>query len=77
MRSVPQQQFRKPPNQPIVNTRRYNTGVQKKIFWVLVLVLGLIADVTLPLIWGFVATIPIIFVSWWIVYRSNWFGDWL
>ena len=53
------------------------TGVQNKIFWMLVIVLGLIADITLPLIWGFVATIPIILVSWWIVYRSNWFGDWL
>ncbi len=51
--------------------------MQNKIFWLLVIVLGLIADVILPLIWGFVATIPIIFVSWWIVYRSNWFGDWL
>ena len=51
--------------------------MQNKIFWMLVIVLGLIADITLPLIWGFVATIPIILVSWWIVYRSNWFGDWL
>jgi len=48
-------------------------NVQNKIFWALVIVLGLIADFTLPLIWGFIATIPIIFVSWWVVYRSGWF----
>jgi hypothetical protein len=48
-------------------------SVQNKIFWALVIFLGLIADFTLPLLWGFVATIPIIFISWWIVYRSDWF----
>ncbi len=47
--------------------------MQKKIFWMLVTVLSLIADVSLPLVWGLVATIPIFVVSWWIVYRSDWF----
>jgi len=47
--------------------------VQNKIFWTLVLVLGLIADFALPLIWGLIATIPIVFISWWIVYRTDWF----
>ena len=47
--------------------------MQQKIFWTLVLVLSLFADFVLPLIWGLVATIPIIFVSWWIVYRTDWF----
>jgi len=46
--------------------------VQKKVFWMLVLVLGTLADIVLPLLWGLVATIPIVFLSWWIVYRSNW-----
>ena len=53
--------------------RRYNRAVQKKIFWLLVVVLGLIADFALPLIWGMVATVPIILISWWIVYRTDWF----
>jgi hypothetical protein len=48
-------------------------AVQKKIFWTLVMVLGLIADFALPLIWGLVATVPIMLFSWWVVYRSNWF----
>jgi len=47
--------------------------MQNKIFWTLVLVLSLVADFVLPLMWGLVATIPIILVSWWIVYRSDWF----
>jgi len=36
-------------------------------------ILGLIADVSLPLLWGIAATIPILFLSWWIAYRSGWF----
>lgn len=47
--------------------------MQKKIFWILVTIFSLLADWALPLIWGFVAMIPIIFVSWWIVYRTDWF----
>ena len=47
--------------------------MQNRIFWILVIVLGLIADIVLPLMWGLVATIPIVIVSWWIVYRSDWF----
>jgi len=47
--------------------------MQNKIFWTLVLVLSLLADFVLPIMWGLVATIPIVFVSWWIVYRSDWF----
>jgi hypothetical protein len=47
--------------------------VQRKIFWAIFIVLGLIADFSLPLIWGIIATIPILFVSWWIAYRSEWF----
>jgi hypothetical protein len=47
--------------------------VQNKIFWTLILVLSLLADIVLPLMWGLVATIPIVFVSWWVVYKSGWF----
>ncbi|MGZ4815921.1 MAG: hypothetical protein ACXVZV_10960 [Terriglobales bacterium] len=47
--------------------------MQKKIFWTLVLVLSLVADFALPIMWGLVATIPIVFISWWITYRSDWF----
>jgi uncharacterized membrane protein len=47
--------------------------MQKKIFWTLVLVLSLIADVALPIFWGLLATIPIVLVAWWVTYRSDWF----
>jgi len=51
----------------------YNERVEKKIFWIVFMVLGLVADIILPLWWGLVATIPIAFVSWWVAYRSEWF----
>ena len=45
---------------------------EKKIFWAIFIGLSLIADVTLPLLWSLLATIPILLLSWWIVYRSGW-----
>jgi hypothetical protein len=47
--------------------------LQKKIFWMLFMVLSLVADFALPLIWGLLATIPIALISWWVAYRSEWF----
>lgn len=47
--------------------------MQRKIFWIVFAVLGLMADFWLPLWWGLVATIPIAFISWWVAYRSDWF----
>ena len=52
---------------------RYNECVEKKIFWIVFMVLGLVADVVLPIWWALAATIPIVFVSWWVAYRSEWF----
>jgi hypothetical protein len=37
------------------------------------IVLGLIADIALPLWWALVATIPIVMAAWWVAYRSDWF----
>jgi hypothetical protein len=51
----------------------YNKRMERKIFWTLFALLGLIADFTLPLWWALFATIPIVFVSWWVAYRSDWF----
>ena len=48
--------------------------MEKKIFWGLFMVLGLIADLSLPFLWALVATLPILLFSWWVAYRSNWFG---
>lgn len=47
--------------------------VERKIFWLTFTVLGLGADVVLPLWWALGATIPIFALSWWIAYRSDWF----
>ena len=45
---------------------------QKKLFWIIYLGLSLIADFALPLVWGLIASVPLLFLSWWIVYRSGW-----
>ena len=47
--------------------------MQKKVFWLVFIVLSLIADFTLPLLWSLLATLPLIVLSWWIAYRSGWF----
>ena len=56
-----------------VARKTYNLGMERKIFWGSMTVLGLLADVVLPLWWAVGATIPIIYFSWWIAYRSGWF----
>lgn len=52
---------------------RLKSMMQKKIFWLIFIVLGLIADFSLPLLWSVLATIPILVFSWWVAYRSEWF----
>jgi hypothetical protein len=47
--------------------------VQRKIFWLIFVVLGLVADFTLPILWALLATLPIIVLAWWVAYRSGWF----
>lgn len=47
--------------------------MQKKVFWMTFILLGLFADVSLPLIWAVIATIPILILSWWLAYRSRYF----
>jgi hypothetical protein len=47
--------------------------VQKKIFWITFTVLGIIADVALPLWWALAATVPAGVISWWFAYRSDLF----
>jgi hypothetical protein len=51
----------------------YNELMERKVFWILFIALGLLADFTLSLWWALVATIPIAVVSWWVAYRSDWF----
>jgi hypothetical protein len=48
--------------------------MERKVFWLAFIVLNLIADFTLSIWWALFATIPIVIVSWWIAYRSEWFS---
>jgi hypothetical protein len=48
--------------------------MQRKIFWALFILLGVIADVVLPFLWAVIATIPLLLLCWWVAYRSEWFG---
>jgi hypothetical protein len=50
----------------------YNMVVERKVFWLMFIGLGLLADMLLPLLWGILANIPIAVLSWWIAYRSDW-----
>jgi hypothetical protein len=47
--------------------------MQRKVFWGAFTVLGVIADLSLPMLWALAATIPIGVASWWLAYRSDWF----
>lgn len=47
--------------------------MEKKIFWSVFALLGLVADFTLPFAWALVATVPALYISWWVAYRSEWF----
>jgi hypothetical protein len=48
--------------------------MEKRIFWMLFIVLGLIIDVALPLWWGLALTLPLAVFCWWVAYRSGWFS---
>lgn len=45
--------------------------MEKKWFWLIFVILSLIADVALPLLWSLMATLPILVLSWWLVYKSG------
>lgn len=47
--------------------------MKRKVFWGSFLMLGLAADMVLPLLWGVLAAVPIAALSWWIAYKSDWF----
>ena len=54
-------------------TGRLVCPMEKRVFWLIFIVLGLIADFALPFTWSLIATLPILLLSWWIAYRSDWF----
>jgi hypothetical protein len=46
--------------------------MEKKMFWAIFTVLGVASDLFLPFRWALIATIPILYISWWVAYRSGW-----
>jgi len=50
-----------------------NQSLERRIFWTVVGVLGLIAVVVLPLWWGVASALPIALIAWWVAYQSGWF----
>jgi hypothetical protein len=47
--------------------------MQREIFWIVFLLLALLADFLLSLWWAFAATTPIGAIAWWVAYRNDWF----
>jgi hypothetical protein len=62
------------PEPPAVPEERYTFLMQRKVFWLTFTALGLAADFALPFWWAVAATLPLLALSWWIAYRSEWFG---
>src|SRR6476620_7951872 len=49
--------------------------MEKKIFWLLFTVLGVVMGLVLPSLWWNLAlTLPLLVLCWWVVYRSGWFS---
>ena len=48
--------------------------MERKIFWLLFITLGLVMDFTLPLPWSLALTLPLLVLCWWVAYRSGWFN---
>ena len=48
--------------------------MEKKIFWMLFLILGTVMDFAVPLWWGLALTLPLRVLCWWVAYRSGWFS---
>ncbi len=46
--------------------------MEKKIFWLLFTVLGVVMGIFLPLWWNLALTLPLLVLCWWVVYRSGW-----
>ena len=47
--------------------------MERKVFWISFIILGLLTDLLLPLVWALILTIPIMIFCWWLAYRCDWF----
>jgi hypothetical protein len=59
---------------PMPRSAKVFLEMEKKIFWLLFIVLGLVMDVALPLWWGVALTLPLGVLCWWVAYKSGWFS---
>ena len=48
--------------------------MQRKIFWIIFLVLDTVAGFTLPMGWALLASFPLVVIAWWLAYRSGLMG---
>ena len=48
--------------------------MERKIFWMLFIVLGAAMDFALPIWWSLALTLPLLVACWWVAYKSGWFG---
>lgn len=46
---------------------------QRKMFWLVAAAMSTVAGFVLPILWSLAALPPILVISWWVVYRSDWF----
>lgn len=46
--------------------------MERKIFWIVVSILGLLVVTVLPLLWALAAIAPIVVIAWWIGYETPW-----
>ena len=47
--------------------------MQRKIFWLLFITLGLVLDFSVSIYWSLALTLPLLVLCWWVAYRSGWF----
>ena len=57
---------------PKPSTMDSQLPMQKKMFWMLFFVLGLVLDFSVPILWSLILTLPLLVLCWWIAYRSGW-----
>ena len=48
--------------------------MERKIFWLLFIVLSAAMDFSLPIWWSLALTLPLLIGCWWVAYKSGWFG---
>ena len=69
----PECPFVTPTLAPKPSTMDGQLPMQKKMFWLLFFVLGLVLDFSVPILWSLILTLPLLVLCWWIAYRSGWF----